>query len=215
MLDRLVFPAFAQAMGGAATETEIGATWSLVPALLAAAATITAALVATAVQVAMTRRRQRCQATLDYYTSLKYRHWKTQRMIDRRWPGHRPLTGDEAEALYSEQDDDRGQAESPERGRSLLGRRPARLKQRVKAYLNDLEYLAVGVHLRIFDIEVLDHIANSSIRTLYKQFEPYIGVVRSRRTNPRIYAELEKLVADLSEIAEKRKGKLLGRHRRV
>lgn len=59
--------------------------------LICAVVAIAAPVIATAISIALTRKRQRSEATLHYYTSLQHRHWTTLRSIDKRWPGARSI----------------------------------------------------------------------------------------------------------------------------
>ena len=55
--------------------------------------------------------------------------------------------------------------------------------------------------------EVLDHLANTSVRQAFGRFRRYVDAVRADKESPRIYSELETVVDRLTELHERRDGK--------
>lgn len=82
------------------------------------------------------------------------------------------------------------------------------LRDAIRALLNDLEYIAVGTNLGILDVDVLDHLANTSIRDAADKYQHWIG--EARKGSPTLYGHLKTLAKDFEERHDRRMQDLPG-----
>ncbi|MFJ1454795.1 DUF4760 domain-containing protein [Nocardia sp. N2S4-5] len=67
------------------------------------------------------------------------------------------------------------------------------------SYFANLEYLAAGVNMGIFDEEVVTRTMGGRIIRAYSMFRHWMAAERSRLDNPAVYDELDQLVERLTK----------------
>lgn len=127
-------------------------------------------------------KRRRQQATLDYLVRDVRPHWREEiRVLTRSFGNVVPMSEEAITAVRADPN-----------SKQLIGR-----------LLSNIEHMAVGVNMGIFDIETLDRASGGFIIRTFNQFLPYI---RQRQLKqPTIYCEFEMLAIELC----KRRGRPL------
>lgn len=74
----------------------------------------------------------------------------------------------------------------------------------IKEFLSNVEHLAAGVNIGIFDLVIIDRMSGSYFLNMREKFSPYIKHVRAKKANPRLYIEFETMCRDLEALREKR-----------
>jgi hypothetical protein len=119
-----------------------------------------------------TRRKQ--QATLEYLIHDVRPHWKDElRTVVRRFGDAVPMPEAAMDALRSD----------PEANRLVI------------KLLGNIEHMAVGVNMDVYDIGVIDRASGAFLIRVYRQFLPYIKRAQSRQQSA--YEEFDRLVVEL------------------
>lgn len=153
---------------------------NLFDGLAISAATASALLLFLQVRVAsrairLDHLRRRRQSTLEFVMAQVRPRWsKSRKLIDEKW-GTESIS---EKALKQIEEDDK----SREVVRSLLGH---------------LEYLAVGINVKVYDKDVLHRASGSYLIRTFHRLLPYVKSVQKKQ--PAAYVELEQLIADFAE----------------
>jgi len=78
------------------------------------------------------------------------------------------------------------------------------ITEMIKEYLRRITIFGVGVNTGIYDINVLDRIAETNIINSYNRFKEIIKWRRDIRNDPTLFADFDKLVSGLEETRKKR-----------
>ena len=79
------------------------------------------------------------------------------------------------------------------------------LYNNLRRYMQLLERIAVGIHADVYDLDIFSAIANQATVNVYDRLVTYINEERSRRSNPDVYIEFEKLVDKLKALKQQDK----------
>lgn len=121
--------------------------------------------------------RTRKQATLAHFMALNQRNLERMRLLASELGRDEPIPIARVRELHRRDTEEKD------------------LRDAIRAFLNDLEYLAVGTNLGILDADVLDHLANTSIRDAADKYQYWIAEARARGS-PTMYSHLVALAED-------------------
>jgi len=126
--------------------------------------------------------RRRQQATLDYLVRDVRPHWREElRTLTRSFGNVVPMSEEAMNSI----------------------RQNPQSKQLISKLLGNIEHMAVGVNMGVFDIETLDRASGGFMIRTFNQFLPYIR--KRQLKQPSIYSEFEALAIELC----KRRGRPL------
>lgn len=84
-------------------------------------------------------------------------------------------------------------------GEPLERKRHAEVLTALRAHLNDMERLAVGIQKDLMSFDYVDEVGNTIIRKVWRDSQPYIQKIRQEQPSGRQYAAFEDLYRRLDE----------------